>query len=138
LHNFYTNHRAELGKSWIALNLLYGLLRVVLVKATVAKYGVNTAVFAAIEAVSSLGTGFGTVRLVDALVDRDRTLVRWWGAVVAAGFLAPDLYVLLAGDREMPLKVYVVVGVWIVAAATTSVASVVRRVRKRRITIAAE
>ena len=102
-----------MSRAWIAGSVLYGLVRAALVWRYLSSYGVNAAVFTAVEAVTSLVYGWASSRLVLAVIDR-----RWRTAAVSAvpallAYLAPDAYVFLsvgelpAGTRRVLVAIVV-------------------------------
>jgi hypothetical protein len=106
-----TRRRRVAERAWLVAVLGYSLLRIGVAKAVVARYGVNLWIFAIIEFSSSVPYGLGTARVVTSLVDRRMSEAERWGVIAFGGFLAPDLYVVIAG-RHMPLAVYLVLAGW--------------------------
>lgn len=109
----------------------YGLGRTIVVWQALGGYGVNPWVYGAIDLVSSVPYGLGTARVVTGVLDRDWARVRRWGTIAALAFVAPDVYIVFAGE-SMPWPVYVVLGAWCSVAAVFAFRSLRRQVRERK------
>jgi hypothetical protein len=83
-------------------------VRIAAVQFWLSDYGINTAVFAVIELASASAYGAGSARLVIAVIDRQHKLALKWGMIAAAMYLAPDVYVLSAGNA-LPVTAYVAI-----------------------------
>jgi hypothetical protein len=79
-----------------------------------------------VELTSSIVYGVGSAHVVAALADRAHRALRRWMLVAAAGFLAPDVYVVASGG-SLPVGALVVV----VGVATTTSVLAVRDIRRR-------
>lgn len=101
--------RRNLERLWICGTLLYGVLRIVIVRVALAEYGVRWEIFAPIEMLSSGLYGLATARLLGALIDRARWHAVGWGAMAAAMFVAPDVYVVAAGGPRLPHVAYLII-----------------------------
>jgi ABC-type Co2+ transport system permease subunit len=117
---------------WFAAVAAWACLRILAVDTWLTKYGVNTAVFAVVEISSSVPYGIGSARCVTNLVDRHRRAATLWGLVAAAGFVAPDFYLLSAG-KSMPLPTYVIILVVLLTLGTISVMGIIRKYQQSRI-----
>ena len=126
--------RRRLQGLWIVTTVTYAFVRIFLASKFLAKYGLRTRWFAAIELPSALLFGFASGRLVGALLDwhahgrrgwlRGRIV---WGTLTAVGFIAPDVYV-FASTRHLPRPLFVVLVVFVVASLVLSALSFWRRV----------
>jgi hypothetical protein len=134
--------RKRLERAWIVVGVSYGILRVFVANATVKKYGVNIWAFAVVEIGSSFPYSLGTARVVTRLVDKSYRSAAKWGALAAVCFLAPEMFILITGERcsqlgigqcqPMPRRVYEVIGLVIVILGSLAVWSVIRKVRQAR------
>lgn len=111
--------------------MAYSATRIVLAHRYLRSYGIDTWVFGAIEVVSSVPYAIGTSRFVQEMLHHRFRSARWWGLLGAAGFLAPDLYVLAVG-REVPDHVYVVLGTVIVVSTVSTILGLRDQVRAAR------
>lgn len=122
--------RRLLELAWCGTAVAYCLVRIVLARHFLGDH-VNVVGFAIVELASVLPDAYGTCRLVGALVDRDSQAAGRWGLVAAAGFIAPDVYV-LATARHAPAWLYLVVAVWMTAAALFAAHHISTAVHERR------
>lgn len=110
--------------------VLFTLARFAIAYGTLDRYGLNVWVFGFVDIVTAVPYGLSTARLAGAIVDRDLHATARWGAVACFCFLAPYLYIAVAGrDVGMPAMVYVVLAVLLVCFGASAVHSVARRVR---------
>ena len=121
-----TRRRVVLERVWILLTVLYGIGRAVVVGAAFGDHGVDPWLYLVIDLVTSVPLGLSTARVIGGLVDRDFVAVRGWAVVAIASFLAPDLYVVIAG-RGIPPAAYGALGGFVAASAAISVLGVRRR-----------
>lgn len=94
------------GRLWIFATVAYGILRVALAAAFVADYGLNIAVFAAVEIGSSLVFGIASARLTAVIAGKRSGRRGVLAVCVIAGYFAPDAYVLAFAGR-MPGRVLI-------------------------------
>ncbi len=106
--------------------MLWCAIRIGAVSVWLSKYGVNTSVFAVVEIVSSVIYGVASAKTVLALVDKRRRIALLWGSASAISYLAPDVYVLSAGE-SLPLASYVVIIALIVVLGSIGIANARRR-----------
>ncbi len=123
-----TGARRRFVIGWVLVVVAYGALRVLVVTVLLSSYGVRPLVFAAVELSSSVVYGIGSAHVVGALADRRHDTLRRWAPVTVAGFLAPDVYVLVSG-RGMPVFGLVAVVGFSTVTATLTVRDVRRRAR---------
>ena len=123
--------RLRLERAWLLGNLVYAVFRVLLARQVLADHGLNLWLFAIIEVISSVPWALGSARLTASVVQHrlDRALL--WGTIALVGFLAPDVYVVIA-THHVPVVVYVVLAIWISVAGTVSWVRLVREIRLRR------
>lgn len=121
-----TRRRVVLERVWILLTVLYGIGRAAVVGAAFGDHGVNPWLYLVIDLVTSVPLGLSTARVIGGLVDHDFVAVRRWAVVAVAAFVAPDLYVLIAG-RGIPAIGYGALGCFVAASAAISVLGVRRR-----------
>ncbi len=126
-----TARRKWAERAWVAISLGYAGFRVALAKATLESHGLNIWVFAIIEFTSTIPYAIGTSRLLQALLDHERGKAIRWGLVASVGFIAPDLYALVA-LHDAPVYLYVIIATWTTLAAVFAVRSVVRTNRARQ------
>jgi len=93
--------------------LMWSCVRIAAVRFWLSKYGLNTALFAVIELVSASVYGASSARLVIAMIDREHKSAMKWGMIAAAMYLAPDVYVLSAGNA-LPITAYAAIALLLV------------------------
>lgn len=132
--------RKNLERVWILVGFAYSVIRIVIARLTVAKYGVNIWAFAAVELISSGPYSVGTARLVTRLIDRNFHSALKWGTLAAGCFLAPEAFIIASGNRcqrhenarchSMPTRIYVAIGVLVLVLGSAAILSVRRKVKK--------
>lgn len=125
-----TQRRVALERGWIIASVLYGCVRISLAWAFLREYGVNVWVFAAVEAVSSLGYGIASARTVSAIIEATYSRLRIWGPLALAAYLAPDVYVFSSAGRMPDGVLAAVIGVFLVAL-TITVIGIIAQIRRR-------
>jgi hypothetical protein len=123
--------RALLERLWIGAVLSYAGVRIWLADRFFARYGVNIAVFAAIEVLSSLVYAFASARLVGALIDNKRSRAWEYGLLTVFGFAIPDLFVVLVA-KEVPRSLYIIGACVVAISAVFSLLELRKKVRKSR------
>ena len=103
-----SQRRRLLSRLWLVAVLAWSCVRIAAVQFWLSNHGLNTAVFAVIELVSASVYGASSARLVIAVIDRQHKLALKWGMIAAAMYLAPDVYVLSAGNA-LPVTAYVAI-----------------------------
>ncbi len=132
-----SKRRVHLERVWVAATVGYGMVRALLVGATLAQYGVNPWGYLVLDLATSIPLGISTARVVCALVDRDMRLARRWAIVAVITDFAPDIFIVIVG-RHMPPIVYAVLAVVAVTSVAFGVRSILRKVRAaRRLRLAA-
>lgn len=127
--------RFVLESTWVVGVLAYGLARTFVVWGALGRYGVNPWVYGVIDLVSSVPYAIGTAKVVTGIIDRDWARARKWGLIAVVAFIAPDLYIVIAG-HGMPALVYVVLGAWVAVAALLAGRSVALKLRTARVVAA--
>ena len=116
---------------WVAGVVLFTLARFVVAYGTLRRYDLNIWLFGAVDLGTAVPYGVGTARVATSVVDRRYPAAARWTVVAAASFLAPYLYVALAGEA-MPTVVFVVLGVLVAALGANAVVGVRSKVRSLR------
>ena len=124
---FGADRRTLFGAIWVALVLLWSLVRISVVAVWLSNYGVNTTVFAIIEITSSILYSVSSAKAVVRFIDRQRRCAMAWSLFALIGFLAPDVYVLTSG-RSLPTISYVVIISLAIGIATSGVVALRRRI----------
>lgn len=108
-----SHRRRLLSRLWLVAVLAWSCVRIAAVRFWLSKYGLNTALFAVIELVSASVYGASSARLVIAMIDREHKSAMKWGMIAAAMYLAPDVYVLSAGNA-LPITAYAAIALLLV------------------------
>ena len=111
------------GRAWIVGVFAFSVARALVAWPTLSQYGVNPWVFLAIDVVTAFPYALGQVKVVNGFRYRKYGAVQLWALVVAATFLAPYIYIVLAGKERIPTVVYAVIAL---LATIFGVASVLR------------
>ena len=109
----------------------YSVLYILVFGSLAAPYGLPIWGLAAVELTATVPYTLGVARMVEALVDRRPQLAVRWSLVAAAGYFAPDVFILTATRRP---PAWLVAGVVCWATVTTTIAlhSLRGRIRTRR------
>jgi hypothetical protein len=129
--------RSRLQLLWLVVTLAYAGARIALAARYLAGYGLNIAVFAVIEVISSALFGFASGRFVPALaasrsahersqVGHVRDLINW-GAATLVGFAAPDAFV-FATTKQVPFQTLLILICFVVLSMSFSWYTLRRRV----------
>lgn len=121
--------RQRLHGLWIVATLAYAGVRILLAEQFLADYGLNVAVFAAIELVSSAVFGLASGHFVRNVIDRVQRNTKAWGGLTLLGYLTPDIYV-FASTRHLPGKLFVVLVVFVIVSLVVSAVGIARRIRE--------
>src|SRR3954451_17813352 len=111
----------RLGRAWIVGVVAYAIVRALIAWPTLGRYGVNPVVFLIIDLGTAYPYALGQVKIVMGFRAKDYRQVQVWAAVVGVTFLAPYVYVFVAGGQRLPLQVWVILSILIVALAVSSV-----------------
>lgn len=132
-HTKRPSRRRVIEVTWVLGVVAFTLVRLVVAKETLGRYGLNLWVFGFIDLVTAVPYAIGVARVVGALVDRNTRSAGWWVLVAAASFLAPYAYVMLAGrGASFPVEVYVILGLVMTVFALNAIWSTTRKVRLGR------
>lgn len=124
------SRRLFFERSWIVGVVLFTIFRFFVAYGTLHRYGVNVWFFGAIDLLTAVPYGLGTARVVGSLVDHHYQATARWGAIAAFCFLAPYLYVALAGrTHRVPEEVYIVLAVLVVCFGLNATIGIRRKVR---------
>ena len=110
--------------AWIVGVFAFSVARALVAWPTLGRYGVNPWVFLAIDVVTAFPYAYGQVRLIKAVIARHAGAVQAWALVVLASFLAPYIYIFVAGSGELPVFGYVIVGLLLVVFGVASLARI--------------
>jgi hypothetical protein len=102
------SRRQRLERSWIVLVIAWSGLRIVAVWHWLEQYGVHPVVYALVDLGSSVPYAIASARTIGALIDRRYRHAARWGLLAATCYVAPDVYIVTAG-QQMPWAVYAVV-----------------------------
>lgn len=125
------SRRAALTHAWVVVVLAWSAARAVVVGRTLGRYGVNPWAYGALDLAVSWPYAMATAGVVTAVLDRRLKAARRSAGVAAATFLAPDLYLVLAGHGK-PAFVYLVVIAVAAAFAGSALVSIAVQVRRGR------
>ena len=123
--------RQDKERVWFLLSLGYAALRVLGANAFLVKYGLNIAVFATIEFVSSAGLAFASARFVQSVVDRKHGAARGWFVAVIAGFATPDIYAIVV-THKVPPTLLALIAAMLLGSSCVALLGFRRRVRQAR------
>ncbi len=126
--------RRTLEASWVIGVVVFVVVRFVVAYSALVDYDRMTVViFGLLDLGTAVPYAVGTARLVSSLVDGEVEVAAKWGALAAACFLAPYLWIAWAGrDGDFPTIVYVVTAVLAVCLGVNAVIGLRRRVRAAR------
>lgn len=130
-HAWAIRHQVNIERIWLALAILYGVLRVFLADRYLSKYGLSTPIFAVIEMGATVLYAVALARLVRALMLGHRGERAMWALLTLIGFAAPDAYILTVVPK-VPRSFVVVILAIIVITTTTGVIALRKRVRAIR------
>lgn len=130
-HLFRPQNRGKLLGPWIVLNIVYDLLRIVIVTKIFGEYGVNGWWYGLYEVTFSAIFAFSTFVLIAAMVDNDTRRSVLAGAVSIISFFAPEAYV-VAVSREVPPILYIGLGLFLLVSASITIRTLYRKTRKRQ------
>lgn len=93
----------EKERLWVALVVLYGVGKSVVVWHTLSKYGVNALLYFIFDVGAAIPYGIATARVVIYGLARDWPRVRMWGAIALVTHFIPDIYIFAVLDETPPL-----------------------------------
>lgn len=121
------------GRIWILGVFAFSIARALLAWPTLGRYGVNAWIFLAIDLITAFPYAYGQVKLIKDIVARELGGVQLWSAVVLVSFLAPYIYIFVAGSGELPLIGYIIVVALIVVFGAASALRIRRAVAAERL-----
>ena len=95
----------EKERLWVALVLLYGVGKSIIVWHTLGKYGVNALLYFIFDIGAAIPYGIATARLVIHGLARDWARVRIWGFIALVTHFIPDIYIFAVLREPPPLLV---------------------------------
>jgi len=123
--------RTACTRAWVLAVLAWSVARTVVVGRCLARYGVSPWAYGAVDLAVSYPYAMATAGVVTNLLDGRRAAAKRCGMWAAATFVAPDVYLLLAGHGK-PTMVYVVVVLVAVLLAGSALVSIGLQVRSGR------
>ncbi len=116
---------------WVALVVIYGIGKSIVVWHTLGKYGVNALLYLLFDIGAAIPYGLATARVVIYGLARDWARVRIWGLIALVTHFIPDVYIFAVLREPPPLLVD---GLIFVIALFTIIAviGIIREIRKRR------
>lgn len=120
------------GWAWVLGISVFAIVRALLAWPTLGRYGVNPWVFLTIDVGTAPPYAYGQVRLIKSLANRLHRGTQLWTVVVLMSFLAPYVYVFVAGSGELPLIGYVIVSVLVLIFGLASFARFRAELRSER------
>ena len=114
---------------WASSILHYTFAATFVVSRTMANYGVNWALFFAIDAITSWTYGIGTARLVVAVIEKNWQALRKWIWISGVSFIAPQIYILLVA-RHVPRNDYIAIAIVIGVLSAFAIFSLTSEVAK--------
>lgn len=124
----FTVRNAKLA--WYVGSIVYSAVYILLAARIAGPYGLPVFWFAVVEIVSTVPYTYGIGKVIDALIAGKRELALRWGMVGLAGFLAPDVFILVATPRR-PWWLVVVILAWVSLSAALTIRSLRQRIRAR-------
>jgi hypothetical protein len=122
---------------WIALGLVYAVIRIVGANAFLTQYGLRIWPFAIIEFLSSIVLAISTSRVVTSFVDEQHHAIGRWCLLVLVSFAAPDVYAYKA-TRHLPPTLVAMLAATLTVSAVSSVFAIRKKVKKVRADTTAE
>jgi len=100
-----------LSWAWVLGVVVFSFVRALIAWPTLGQFGVDPLTFLIIDLVTAPPYAIGQVKLVKSIVGKRWRQAQFWAFVVAAMFLAPYAYIVVAGSGEIPAFVYVILAV---------------------------
>ena len=118
-----------LGRTWVAGVVAYAVARAVVVWPTLGDKGVNPWVFLVIDVGTAWPYAVGQVHIIKGIRAGEWSRVQRWTLVTLASFLAPYVYVFVAGAGELPGVAYASIFLLIAVFGAASIARIIRGVK---------
>lgn len=97
------------GRAWILGVFAFSIARALVAWPTLSQYGVSPWAFLAIDVLTAFPYALGQVKVINGFRYHKYGAVQAWSLVVAVTFLAPYIYIVLAGKERIPTLVYIVI-----------------------------
>lgn len=97
------------GWLWIVGVFAFSIVRALVAWPTLGRYGVNPWVFLLIDVATAFPYAYGQVKLIKVCIAKDLRSIQLWSLLVLVSFLAPYIYIFIAGSGELPLLGYIIV-----------------------------
>ncbi len=124
-----TERRRRREHLWIAGVVLYTVVRFAIAWETLNRYGLNVWIFGILDVGTAVPYAIGTARLVTCVVDKRLQAAAWWLVLAAASFIAPYLYIAIAGrDKSLPILVWIVLGLLVLGLGANAVMAINKRI----------
>lgn len=120
------------GWLWIVGVFAFSVVRALVAWPTLGRYGVNPWVFLFIDVVTAFPYAYGQVKLIKECVARNLSAIQLWSLVVLVTFMAPYIYIFVAGSGELPLLGYIIVTALIVVFGAASMLRIGRSISAQR------
>ena len=111
------------GWAWVVGVSAFAIARALIAWPTLGRFGVNPWIFLALDVGTAPPYAYGQVKLVKSILNRAHARTQLWAVVVLVSFVAPYIYVFVAGSGELPAIGYAIV---IILAGVFGAASVAR------------
>lgn len=126
--------RVKLRLIGVAVSLIYTVIRVIIVQATLVGYGINPWIFMIIDAVTGILYVLGIEQLIMTMNKKYKmswSKILLWSAVTIASFALPYLYLFIA-SRELPFSFGAGLGIVVALLLVNAGLSFKRRVQQER------
>ena len=108
-----TRHQHLVERIWIALVIIWGCLKAVIINDVFGKYGINTWVYLAIDLVVAIPYGLSTARFVIFGLEKKWQKAWPYGIAAIIFHFIPDIYILF-GTHSVPKSIYLLFGVTVI------------------------
>ncbi len=126
-----TRRRTICTRAWVVAVLAWSVARSIVVGRTLGRYGVSPWIYGALDLAASWPYALATAGVVTNLLDGHKAAARRCVGVSAVTFLAPDVYLVLAGHGK-PTLVYVILALVALGLAISATLSIALKVRAGR------
>ena len=120
------------GWAWVVGVSAYAVVRALVAWPTLGRYGVNPWVFLAIDLGTAPPYAYAQVQLIKSFGRREYGGVQVWTGIALVSFLAPYVYILIAGSDDLPPLGYAIVIALVLVFAAASLARFREAVRREQ------